>query len=92
MSQNVIVTVSTVGKDFPAGTADVAFTYTLNDKTGAVVATIGDVGTTVTFPNVVDGDYSVSAEKFGVTATQSFTVSTGNVSLQVPQTVAVTFS
>lgn len=88
----VKVLVQTVAKDFPNGTTDTTYVFNILDSTGATVASQEVVVTEVDFDGLADGTYTAQVTKNGVTATSDpFVVST-TVSLQVPQTVTVSFS
>jgi hypothetical protein len=92
MTMNVTLVVATVAQEFPAGTVDTPFTFTITDPSGTVKESTSTSATTFTFSNIADGSYIAVVAKNGVSVNQTFTVVTPNVSLQVPASITVTFA
>lgn len=91
MTKNVVFVVATKAQVFPAGTVDTPFTYAVAKVDGTAVSSqdVADVTLTV----VLDaGDYVVTVTKNGVSASVPFTVASDDVTLQVPDTVTVSFA
>lgn len=85
------VVVTTVAQDFASGTTDTTYVYNILDASGNVVATQELTVTEADFSGLADGTYTANVTKNSVVATSApFTVA-NDVSLQVPQSVAVSF-
>lgn len=88
----VNVVTATVAQDFPAGTTDTTFTFTLTDAAGTVVQSVSSTDGTASFSDVAVGEYTVTGTKNGVSASAPVSVVAPVVSLQVPSTLTVTLS
>lgn len=86
------VTVVTEARDFPAGTVDTSFHFSLVDSTGTTVDSVFSTDATGVFLNVAPGDYTVNVSKNAQTASTTVSVPVPTVSLQVPVTVTVTLA
>lgn len=92
MSQNVVGVVALKAQDFPVGTVDTRFVFTIEDSAGVVIVSQSVDVPTATFSAVIDGSYIMKVEKNGVVVSQTFNVVTPVVALQVPETVTVSFT
>lgn len=92
MTKTVIVAVATKAQTFAEGTVDTLFTFSIKDTAGAVVSTVDTASLSASFPEVVPGTYSAEVTKNGVTVAQAFTIAPDVTTLQVPDTLTVTFS
>lgn len=92
MTKAVTIVVATKAQVFPAGTVDTPFTYTVSKPDGSLAASQDSADVTVTFAAVDAGDWLATVSKNGVSASIPFTVAADDVTLQVPDTVTVTFA
>lgn len=91
---NVLMAVATKNQDFPVGTVDSQYVFSILSADGSTLESQSVDVPTATFANVADGVYTAQVVKNGVTATQAFTVATAptTVALAVPDTLTVTLS
>lgn len=90
---NVVINVTTKDQVFPAGTVASKFLFEVLQG-GVVQASVESEVASATINDAPPGDYVARVTLNGVSAEQPFTVETppADVTLQVPDTIVVTFA
>ena len=90
-TKTVLVIVNTKPQIFALGTVEELFKYELKEN-GVVISQVSSASPGATFPLVPAGTYSMVVTKNGVVASQSFTVVATDTTINVPDTLTLTFS
>jgi hypothetical protein len=92
-TKNVLVVVATKPQVFALGTVEGLFKYELKnvDAGDFVVSQAETSQTNVIFPLVPVGSYKMTVTKNGVSVTQAFVIEATEVTINVPDTLTITF-
>jgi hypothetical protein len=88
-THTVIVTVVTKKQVFPLGTVEEPFHYVLENKIDGSKTDFLSTNPSASFPDIPEGDHTVTVSKQGFTATADFTIAPTEVVINVPDTLSI---
>jgi hypothetical protein len=91
MAKSVFLSLATKVQEFPVGTAEGLFRFSVENEAGSELSFVETAATGATFPGIPDGNFVAKVSKNGVSVSQAFSVVPDFVSFSVPDVLTVTF-
>jgi hypothetical protein len=91
MAKTVLLVVSTKTQEFPVGTAEGLFRFSVETAAGVELSFVETASTGASFPGIPDGNFVAKVSKNGVVVSQPFVVEKTAEVFAVPATLTVSF-